>query len=197
MELTPKIEAAIRFAAQAHLGQVRKVGGESYIVHPVAVAWLVSQYTSDEDVVAAALLHDVLEDVVGVREEDIVAVVGERAVSIIREVTEEREAPGTVNDSTTWLKRKQGYLAGLQRAFPGALLIAAADKLHNLRSMVRSYPEHGEARWVHFNSPPDRKLWFCTEVLAVLRHRLRSSIITELEQLYCEAEQVLSANGSV
>lgn len=56
------IDAAYRFAEQAHRGQVRKYTGEPYINHPVAVAQLVASVTDDCECIAAALLHDVIED---------------------------------------------------------------------------------------------------------------------------------------
>lgn len=65
MRLTSKIEKAINFAAQKHLGQIRKGDGLPYIVHPFGVAWILSGYSTDEDVIVAGLLHDVLEDVNG------------------------------------------------------------------------------------------------------------------------------------
>lgn len=56
------ISKAYTFAKNAHMGQYRKYTNESYIVHPYEVAQLVREYTDDSNVIAAALLHDTIED---------------------------------------------------------------------------------------------------------------------------------------
>jgi len=55
-------ELAIVFATNAHRGQVRKYTGEPYVTHPIAVAEIVKTVTNDEEMIAAAILHDVIED---------------------------------------------------------------------------------------------------------------------------------------
>src|SRR5687768_15829819 len=62
MKLTQRVRKAITKAAWAHRGQTRKDGKTPFIVHPFRVATIVSNYSDDEDVIVAALLHDVLED---------------------------------------------------------------------------------------------------------------------------------------
>ncbi len=61
VEEVPSIQNAIAFATQAHQGQVRK-SGEPYIVHPLLVSCIVTYFGGDEEMVCAALLHDVVED---------------------------------------------------------------------------------------------------------------------------------------
>ena len=58
---TPKIKKALDFAKKAHAGQKRK-SGEDYVIHPILVAAITSYFTNEEDVITAALLHDVVED---------------------------------------------------------------------------------------------------------------------------------------
>ncbi len=65
MLLTANLQRAINVAAQKHLGQTRKADGLPYIVHPFGVAWILANYTADEEIVISGLLHDVLEDVKG------------------------------------------------------------------------------------------------------------------------------------
>ena len=64
MELTKKIQKAINLASKLHHGQIRKGDGElPYISHPFSVAWILNQYTDNEDIIVAGILHDILEDV--------------------------------------------------------------------------------------------------------------------------------------
>ncbi|MFA5828390.1 MAG: HD domain-containing protein [Candidatus Shapirobacteria bacterium] len=65
MILSPKIRKALRLAAVQHDGQYRKDGVTPFIIHPIEVAMIVSEYTDNEDIISAALLHDVLEDTRG------------------------------------------------------------------------------------------------------------------------------------
>ena len=58
---TPKIQKALKFAIKAHSGQKRK-SGEDYVIHPILVAVITSFFSNDEDVITAAILHDVVED---------------------------------------------------------------------------------------------------------------------------------------
>ncbi len=58
---TPKIQKALNFAIKAHTGQKRK-SGEDYVIHPILVAVLANYFNNNENVITAALLHDVVED---------------------------------------------------------------------------------------------------------------------------------------
>lgn len=188
MRLTLKIEKAINMAAQKHAGQKRKADGLPYIVHPFAVAWIVGNYTDDEEVIAAALLHDVLEDVPGYRLEDMQGDFGSAVAEMVKDVSEDKDPNVSSDEKATWEERKRKYLAHLQEASGGALLISAADKIHNLHSMVEAHRAQGEAMWEKFNSPKDKKLWFYEEVLKIVRKRLKGGILQELEDAYRVAE---------
>lgn len=137
MKLTTKIQKAINVAAQLHLGQVRKSEDRlPYIVHPFAVAWILSDYTKDEEVIMAALLHDVLEDVEGYYFADLVRDFGEKVAAIVKGVSEEKDPIDHVGSASTWLVRKNGYLLNLETAPIESLLVSAADKINNLHTMI-------------------------------------------------------------
>jgi len=180
IKLTGKIQKAIELSCRLHRDQARK-GDPSlpYVCHPFSVAWKVGEYTADEEVIAAALLHDVLEDVPGYGPHDLARDFGPEVAAIVRGVTEDK-APGR-DDRYTWEARKRAYLRALERESEKALLLCAADKIHNLRSIAGAYEERGEALWGAFNAPPEKKLWFYEEVLRVLKWRLKSAIVEELE----------------
>lgn len=171
MTWTPTIDRALAVAARCHAGQTRKDGPTPYIAHPVAVAMIVSDYTRDEDVVVAALLHDVLEDVPPsvYSADDMTAEFGARVTELVRGVSEEKTAS---EETPPWRVRKEGYLARLTDVPVDCLLISAADKIHNLRSMVAAHDRQGEQMWDVFNAGPDEKLWFYRAVADVVSERL-------------------------
>lgn len=168
---TPTIDRALAVAARCHAGQTRKDDPTPYIAHPVAVAMIVSDFTDDEDVVVAALLHDVLEDVPPsvFSADDMTAGFGPRVTELVRGVSEAKTAG---EETPPWRVRKEGYLARLAEAPPECLLISAADKIHNLRSMVSAHHRRGAEMWGVFNASPDDKVWFYDQVANVVRERL-------------------------
>lgn len=192
MKLTPKIQQAINLASRLHVGQTRK--GDTnlpYISHPFSVAWILSNYTNDEDIVVAGLLHDVLEDVKGYYYADMVRDFGERVAQIVQGVSEDKDPNVESDEKATWEERKLKYLAGLENDSDESLMVCAADKIHNLQSMVDAYKEKGEALWDNFNSPKEKKLWLYKEILTFLKNKLDSMIVGELESVYSKAEAVL------
>jgi predicted RNA-binding protein with PUA-like domain/5'-deoxynucleotidase YfbR-like HD superfamily hydrolase len=191
MVLTDKIKYALDRATELHEGQKRIGSGLPYIVHPYSVASILSEYTGDEDVLAAALLHDVLEDVSGYTAEDMELEFGPKVTSIVLEVTEEKDPEaGEEELRATWEKRKEGYLSSLRTASQEALMVAAADKIHNLWSILDEYEQWGDDLWGQFRTPSDKKLWFFEEVLKVLQERLKNPIVQEFEALYVEARNL-------
>ena len=147
-----------------HDGQERKGDGLPYIVHPFTVALIVMEYTKNEDIIAAALLHDTLEDTSYPRkkmEKDF----GKKVTDIVEEVTE------LPKHSNNWLERKNAYLEHLKSASPEASLICAADKLHNLQAMTDALNKFGKKALAKFNAPADKKTWFYDECVKVLKSR--------------------------
>ena len=168
---TPTVDRALAVAARCHAGQTRKDDPTPYIAHPVAVAMIVSDFTTDEDVVVAALLHDVLEDVPPsvYSAADMTAEFGERVTEMVRGVSEEKAAG---QETPPWRVRKEGYLAQLADDSPECLLISAGDKIHNLRSMVAAHGRLGDEMWGLFNAGPDEKLWFYGAIADTVCQRL-------------------------
>ncbi len=192
MKLTNKISNAINLASLLHSKQKRKGKlGVPYISHPYSVAWILSNYSQDEDVIVAGLLHDVLEDVEGYNYDDLLRDFGDRVAQIVKGVSEEKIESAGDDAETAWKKRKLAYLAGLESGSKESLLVCAADKIHNLKSMMDLYKECGDNIWSLFNSPSDKKLWLYREVLSILKERLDSEIVAELENVYAQAEKIL------
>lgn len=192
MKLTQKIQQAINLASRLHLGQVRKGdSGLPYISHPFSVAWILSNYTEDEDIIVAGILHDVLEDVKGYYYDDMVRDFGERVAQIVKGVSEDKDPNIESDEKATWEERKSKYLANLKNDSDEALMVCAADKIHNLQSMISAYQEKGDALWDNFNSPKEKKLWLYQEILKFMKGRLNNPIVDELEEVYIQAEKSL------
>ena len=100
------IKEAAEFAAKAHEGAVRKGSQIPYITHPLETAVIVSLMTEDEEVIAAALLHDVIEDA-GIKKEEIEARFGSRVAELVADETEDK--------SLGWMERKAITLKSWRR----------------------------------------------------------------------------------
>ncbi len=191
MKLTPKIEKAINVSAFSHREQFRRDGGLPYIVHPFSVAVILSEYTEDEDVIAAGLLHDVIEDC-GYSAAQLTKEFGRRVSGFVVEVSEDVALKDKLGEKGSWEERKEKYLEHMKEATPEAMLVCAADKIHNLRSLVSAYKSEGAEILEKFNSSSDRKLWFYGEVLRILSKRLDSPIVADLEKAFSQAKKLIS-----
>jgi (p)ppGpp synthase/HD superfamily hydrolase len=183
---TGRIERAIAAAVDAHRDQTRKADATlPYVVHPVTVALILSRYTDDEDTIIAGLLHDVLEDT-DLDEAAIEREFGSRVLAMVKDVTE----PGL--PGLSWETRKVRYLRQLERAPRGSLLVASADKIANLLSMIAAHAAHGDAIWERFNAPPGQKLHFYRQVSETVRAAWPTCpMLRELRNRLEEAERKL------
>jgi guanosine-3',5'-bis(diphosphate) 3'-pyrophosphohydrolase len=158
------IEQAMRVAAVAHREMRRKASDVPYIAHPASVALILSQAGfHDENILAAALLHDVVEDT-EVTFDDLSRQFSPAVVDHVRALTEEkRDGEG---NKRPWEDRKRDHLEHLKQSSLGARAIALADKLHNLQSILVEMEQQGMGVWAQFNALPDRALWYYRSMLA-------------------------------
>ena len=155
------IKEAAEFAAKAHEGAVRKGSQIPYITHPLETAVIVSLMTEDEEVIAAALLHDVIEDA-GIKKEEIEARFGSRVAELVADETEDK--------SLGWMGRKAITLKKLETAGRESKILALGDKLSNLRCTARDRMEIGDKVWERFRQKdPKLQAWYYTGVLKRLR----------------------------
>lgn len=194
MKLTPKIQRAINVAAEKHIGQKRKSTKRPFIVHPFSVACILSEFTTDEDVICAGLLHDTLEDVKGYTFLDIKRDFGLNIAEIVREVSENKAPGGDKNKRKTWEERKIHKLHSLRNASREAMMVSAADKIHNLKSLEINYIKQGESFWRKFNASPEKKFWYYGEVVKIIRDRLDGKITEELISTFREALDIFIKN---
>jgi (p)ppGpp synthase/HD superfamily hydrolase len=146
------IDQAIELAARAHTGQVRKGTGTPYIAHPYAVGMSLARAGCDDEVVAAGILHDTVEDTY-VTLEELRAQFGERVASIVEGCTEP-------DRWKSWEARKQHTLAYLPAAPSDIRLVALADKLHNARSILTDLKASGEDVWSRFKRARAQQEWY-------------------------------------
>ncbi|MCR5151376.1 MAG: HD domain-containing protein [Clostridiales bacterium] len=161
--MSERYNKALIFATNAHAGQTRKAGGLPYIIHPIEVSSIAATMTNDEDILIAALLHDVIEDA-GVTGEELAEKFGERVAFLVK-CESENKYPG-VPEIETWQKRKEESLLCLKNTDNESVKILwVSDKLSNLRSLYRLYLKNGDAAFRFFNQQDKSKIkWYYSSV---------------------------------
>ena len=157
------LDDALRFAIEKHTGQVRKAAETPYILHPLEVAAIISGITSDEETMAAGVLHDTVEDT-DTSPEEIRERFGSRVAELVACETEDKMDDLPAED--TWIERKQSTLYILQNTNDRNVKIMwLADKLSNIRSLYRSYLENGDDVWQYFHQKnPKMHEWYYNKV---------------------------------
>ena len=190
-KLGPRFNEAFLFAAEKHASQTRKKTDVPYISHLMSVASLVLEAGGGEDEGVAALLHDVVEDCGGHPVlEEIRRRFGDRVATIVEGCTDAYTIP-----KPPWKQRKLDYLEVLRRADEDVRLVSAADKLHNVRSILADYRREGDSVWERFSGRRDGTLWYYRAVLDVLRQGKANRLVDELERVVTELE-TLATKGS-
>lgn len=171
------IEKAARIAAAAHSQQKRKVDDSPYVVHPFMVAMKLAGYGFSDKVIAAALVHDVLEDT-SFSAEELRRQLGDEVWDIIKIVAEDKK-----NADLAWEERKQGYIEAVRAGSEESKAVSLADKIHNLENLLANYEKFGPGIWEKFNRGKKEKLWFEEEMLKVFKETWRHPMISEYEEL--------------
>lgn len=164
------VSEAIIFAVKAHDGMRRKKNKSPYILHPMEASVIVSTMTDDQEVIAAAALHDVVEDA-GIKMETIEEVFGARVRELVESETEDKRSDRPPME--TWKIRKEESLLVLKNTENlDVLRVWLGDKLANMRSLYREWKIEGDAMWNNFNQKdPEMQAWYyCT--IAELTSRL-------------------------
>ena len=178
---TELLDRAIVFAVRAHAGTERRGKGFPYIVHPLEAMEIVATMTPDRELLAAAALHDTVEDT-DVTIAQIQTEFGDRVAEL---VAMESDEPHQSRDSIeNWRARKQTAIDRLARASRDAKIVALGDKLSNMRAIARDYAEQGDNLWNLFHAK-DRKdhEWHYRGLAASLRELQETFAYKEFEQL--------------
>ena len=190
-----RLTDAMNFAIAAH-GEVRRKGdGLPAVLHAMEAAAVAASLTSDEAVLAAAVLHDTVEDA-GVDLEDIRARFGERVAGLVWAESEDKMTHLPPEES--WRVRKEAAIEQLRAAQdPGVAVIALGDKLSNLRALYRSKERQGAAMWACFHQrDPEAHHWYYRTIAEVLSPLAASAAWREYDWLLRQVIDEASAAGA-
>ena len=158
------VSEAIAFAVMAHDGMRRKKSEAPYILHPMEAAVIVGTMSDDQNLIAAAALHDVVEDA-GISIEEVEEKFGKRVRELVESETEDKRAE--LPPSETWRIRKQESLSVLKNTEDiGVLMVWLGDKLANMRSIYRDWKVEGSAMWQRFNQKDENEqAWYYRSIV--------------------------------
>lgn len=187
MKMTQRIYDAINMVAILHNGQYRKDKKTPFITHPFFVGMVLSHYTDDEDIVIAGLFHDVLEDVPGQTRDHIARDFGDRVADIVVGVTH--------NAEVDWKTSRTDYLNMLRSGSQESLMVACADKIHNITANIEGVRREGEQFWSYFSAPKQEYKWFYESALSIAHERLENPIVDDLSRVVQRANKEIFASG--
>ncbi len=164
-----RVGEAIRFAVNAHEGQLRKGTTLPYIVHPMEVLGILAAMDADAELLMAGALHDCIEDgklpceegLRPVTREDIAKRFGERVVALVAAHSEDKSLP--------WEARKTIALNELAEAAPDLQKMVLADKLSNMRAIARDFKAIRDELWTRFQAPKEKQAWYYAGGVDALR----------------------------
>ena len=145
---TDLLDRAIVFAVKAHHNTERRGKGFPYIVHPMEAVEVVATITPDQELLAAAALHDTIEDT-DVTVEHIRAEFGDRVADLVQ--AESDQIVEGLSETESWHDRKQMAIDRLAVASHDAKIVALGDKLSNMRAIWRDYQVKGDELWKIFH----------------------------------------------
>lgn len=176
---TDLLDRAIIFAVQAHHNTERRGKGFPYIIHPMEAVEIVSTITTDQELLAAAALHDTIEDT-DVTYEQLYEAFGERIAHLVH--AESDQFTEGVSEEDSWHDRKQAAIDRLAAATHDAKIVAMGDKLSNMRAIWRDYQTKGDELW---------KIFHCTDKAAHEWHyRGLAASLAELSDTFAYKEFV-------
>ena len=158
------VSEAISFAVKAHDGMRRKKSETPYILHPMEAAVIVGAMTDDQNLIAAAVLHDVVEDT-DVTIDEIEARFGKRVRELVESETEDKR--DHLPPEATWRIRKEESLEVLKNTDDeGVLMVWLGDKLANMRAIYRDFKVEGNAMWQRFNQKDvSEQAWYYRSIV--------------------------------
>lgn len=179
------LERALAFALEKHAGALRKLDNAPYILHPMETALIASTMTSDAEVLAAAALHDTVEDTDATTEE-IERSFGRRVAALVLSETENKRPD--VPKAESWLVRKEESLAELGRTDDiGVKMLWLSDKLSNMRCIARAWRTQGDAVFMNFNQKePAMHAWYYRSIRSLLSDLREHDAWKELDALITE-----------
>jgi len=176
----------LKYASEKHMGVMRKDTNIPYISHPLAVSVIVIEYGGNEDEGLSSLLHDVPEDCGGYPEViKIRELFGSNIASIVEDCSDTFESP-----KPKWRLRKEVYINHLSEVSKSAILVSMADKVHNVRSIIRDHKEVGDDVFKRFTGKKSGTKWYYRSLVNAYKKRedANKSLLNELDVLVSELE---------
>lgn len=192
LHLSNRFTSAVDYARILHIER-RKGTDIPYMAHLLGVAALVMGEAGHadvtEDMLIAALLHDAAEDHGGqLRLDDIEHNFGRDVAQMVESLSDSLAEDSS--KKAPWRERKENYLKRLRREQPDVLLISAADKLYNARSILDDYRKIGPEVWKRFKRGRKHQLWYFRELLKVFKAAGKNRIVAELERVTDKLERI-------
>lgn len=188
---SPALTEAVEYIRQIHT-ESRKGSSIPYLAHLFGVASLVMAETGGpvpvtEEMVVAALLHDVVEDHGGLpRLREVEERFGSTVARLVKALSDTMAEDGGPLES--WEDRKRAYLARLPGEPLDVLLISAADKLYNAQAILDDYRHVGDALWERFHRGKQEQLWYFEELRTIFRAHLHSRSTEAFERVLDELQ---------
>jgi hypothetical protein len=190
--LSPRFEQALLYMSMIHGGQVRKGTAIPHVAHLLQVAGIVLEYGADEDEAIAALLHDAVEDAGGrARRVDILNRFGPVVESIVADCTDVEEL-----SKPPWEEGKRCYLERIGQVSESASVVSAADKLTDVRSILKDHREIGEDLWKRFSRGKEQVLSYYRELVEAYRRHPGRRVVplaAELKRAMLELEGLVTS----
>jgi (p)ppGpp synthase/HD superfamily hydrolase len=182
-----QVEAAMRYAAALHANQKRKGSEVPYFTHLVGTMEIAEEHGADETELAAAVLHDAVEDHPrgGQTANEIREMFGPDVLAIVlgcSDSTSDKKGP--------WKERKEAYIKHASRASFSVALVSASDKLHNARSILQDHKEFGDAVFERFKAGKSATIWYYREVANALRRRAPLGLADRLDEAVAAMERL-------
>ncbi len=186
------VDRAFRLAREAHGDQLRKGTSIPYLSHLMSTAAIVWEHGGSDEHAAAGLLHDYVEDQGGVEALERLRTEFVDHPLIVEIVDGCSDAvPGLGEEKAPWVERKVAYLRHLGGQPAHVLLVSAADKLHNARSMLADYRVSREELWARFNRGREYQLWYYEELVRVFSAQLPGPLADELTRTVSELRHLV------
>jgi GTP pyrophosphokinase len=192
--LTPRITDAFAYAFSVQGQQTRKGTAVPYMAHLMGVTALVLHYGGTETEAIGALLHDAAEDGGGhPRLADIHTHFGPDVARIVDGCSDSFDTP-----KRPWLERKKAYVARVPDEPASVILVSAADKIHNVTSIINDYRHHGETLWTRFNKDAGKAGtvgYYRGLVTAYRANGHHPQVITDLDEHVTTLETLCDTRG--
>jgi len=164
----PIIHKAIGLAIKVHeLDTHKKRKGKDipYITHPLTVAMILARVTDDENIIAAGVLHDTIEDCEPYGSVTKKLLEKEFNIDVARMVNDVTEQDKTL----PWMERKIAALSHIKEMPHDSLLVKSADVLHNLTELNEDISKYGQGVFKKFNASKEDTIWRYNNLIPEIR----------------------------